>query len=66
MLHVFLEFIMAIAIPLCDAESMLVRIGLQALAALLKRQARSALNSDVAAIYETNAAQVQILVSKFA
>jgi hypothetical protein len=57
---------MANAIPLSDAERMLVRKGLEALAAQMKRQSRSALNPEVAAIYETNAAQVQMLVTKFA
>jgi hypothetical protein len=66
MLHCFLEFIMANAIPLSDAERMLVRKGLESLAASMKRQARSALNPEVASIYETNAAQVLMLVTKFA
>ena len=51
---------------LTSDERLLVRKGLESLAASMKRSARSALNSDVAAIYERNAAQVQALVSKFA
>jgi uncharacterized membrane protein YgcG len=66
MLHCFWSVFMTNAISLSDAERMLVRKGLEALAASMKRQARSALNSDVAEIYERNAAQVNVLVSKFA
>jgi hypothetical protein len=51
---------------LSSDERLLVRKGLELLAASMKRSARNALNSDVAAIYERNAAQVQAVVSKFA
>jgi len=57
---------MSNAIVLSTDERLMVRKGLQALAASMKRSSRSALNSDVAAIYERNAAQVDALVAKFA
>ncbi|UOF77173.1 hypothetical protein [Microviridae sp.] len=66
MLHCFLECYMSNAIVLSVEERLLVRKGLQSLEASMKRSARSALNSDVAAIYERNAAQVAALVAKFA
>ena len=51
---------------LSPEERILVRKGLELLAASLKRQSRSALNPDVAAIYERNASQVNTFISKFA
>jgi len=57
---------MSNAIVLSVEERLLVRKGLQSLEASMKRQARSALNPEVASIYETNAAQVLMLVTKFA
>lgn len=57
---------MANAIPMSDADRLLVRKGLTLLVASLKRSARSALNPDVAAIYDKNAAEVEALSSKFA
>lgn len=57
---------MANAIPMSDADRFLVRKGLTLLIASLKRSSRSALNSEVAAIFERNAAEVEALSSKFA
>lgn len=56
---------MANAIPMSDADRLLVRKGLALLVASLKRSSRSALNPDVAAIYERNASEVEALSSKF-
>lgn len=56
---------MSNAIVLSVEERFLVRKGLQSLEASMKRSARSALNSDVAAIYERNATQVAALLAKF-
>jgi hypothetical protein len=53
-------------ISLTNAERLLLRKGLEVLAASMKRQSRSALNPDVAAIYERNASQVNAFISKFA
>jgi hypothetical protein len=51
---------------LSPEERIMVRKGLELLSASLKRQSRSALNPDVAAIYERNASQVNAFISKFA
>ena len=57
---------MSNAIVMSVDDRLLVRKGLQSLSASMKRSSRSALNPEVAAIYERNAAQVDALISKFA
>ncbi|UOF82705.1 hypothetical protein [Microviridae sp.] len=54
------------AVSMSDADRLLVRKGLTLLAASLRRSARSALNPDVATIYDRNASEVESLSSKFA
>jgi hypothetical protein len=65
-LHCFLEFFMSGAIVLSTDERLMVRKGLEALAAKTERSARAALDPAVAAIYDRNVASINALISKFA
>lgn len=54
------------AIVLSTDERLMVRKGLEALAAKTERSARAALDPAVAAIYDRNVASINALISKFA